>query len=141
MTNFVFSAAIQAGIEAGKYIQVFNSAGVPISMVRDAATGQFAAHAVGEAVNNSQFVAHAVGAIVNNSQFLVDAMGVALNSGPLSPLVLPMQLILRTRALKPSKLIWRCRGSKFTWAFKPSKPVWGCCKRQQPSLVSELSPG
>jgi hypothetical protein len=94
MMNFVFPAAIQAGIEAGKYIQVFNSAGVPISMVRDAATGQFAAHAVGAAVNNSQFLADAVGAAVNNSQFLADAMGVALNSGPLSPLVLPMQLIL-----------------------------------------------
>jgi len=80
MMNFVFPAAIQAGIEAGKYIQVFNSAGVAIGMVRDAATGQFAAHAVGAALNNSQF--------------LVDAMGVALNSGPLSPLVLPMQLIL-----------------------------------------------
>ena len=49
-------------------------------MVRDAATGQFAAHAVG--------------AIVNNSHFLVDALGVALSSSPLSPLVLPMQLIL-----------------------------------------------
>jgi hypothetical protein len=94
MMNFVFPAAIQAGIEAGKYIQVFNSAGVPISMVRDAATGQFAAHAVGAIVNNNQFLADAVGAIVNNSQFLADAMGVALSSSPLSPLVLPMQLIM-----------------------------------------------
>jgi len=85
MMNFVFPAAIQAGIEAGKYIQVFNSAGVAIGMVRDAATGQFAAHAVGAALNNSQF--------------LVDAMGVALNSGPLSPLVLPMQLILNAQGL------------------------------------------
>lgn len=66
MMNFVFPAAIQAGIEAGKYIQVFNSAGVAIGMVRDAATGQFAAHAV----------------------------GAVLNSSPLSPLVLPMQLIM-----------------------------------------------
>lgn len=94
MMNFVFPAAIQAGIEAGKYIQVFNSAGVAIGMVRDAATGQFAAHAVGAVVNNSHFLADAVGAAVNNSQFLADAMGVALSSSPLSPLVLPMQLIM-----------------------------------------------
>ena len=66
MMNFVFPAAIQAGIEAGKYVQVFTSAGVAIGMVRDAATGQFAAHAVGAIVNSS----------------------------PLSPLVLPMQLIM-----------------------------------------------
>ncbi|WP_293340957.1 hypothetical protein [Microcoleus sp. CAWBG58] len=66
MTNFVFSTAIQAGIEAGKYAQVFNSAGVPIGMVRDAATGQFAAHAVGAIVNNS----------------------------PLAPLVLPMKFVM-----------------------------------------------
>ena len=80
MMNFVFPAAIQAGIEAGKYIQVFNAAGVAIGMARNAETGQF--------------VAHAVGAALNNSQFLVDAMGVALSSSPLSPLVLPMQLIM-----------------------------------------------
>ena len=66
MMNFVFPAAIQAGIKAGKYIQVFNSAGVPISMVRDAATGRFAAHAVGAVVNNS----------------------------PLAPLVLPMKFVM-----------------------------------------------
>src|SRR4028118_1223329 len=66
MMNFVFPAAVQAAIEAGKYVQVFTSAGVPIGMARDAATGQF--------------VAHAVGAIVNNS--------------PLSPLVLPLQLVI-----------------------------------------------
>ena len=66
MMNFVFPAAIQAGIEAGKYIQVFNSAGVPISMVRDAATGRFAAHAVGAIINNS----------------------------PLAPLVLPMKFVM-----------------------------------------------
>ncbi len=66
MMNFVFPAAVQAAIEAGKYVQVFTSAGVPIGMARDAATGQF--------------VAHAVGAIVNNS--------------PLAPLVLPVQLVM-----------------------------------------------
>ena len=64
--NFVFTAAVQAAIEAGKYVQVFNSAGVAIGMARDAATGRFAAHAV----------------------------GAVLNSSPLSPLVLPMQLIM-----------------------------------------------
>lgn len=48
---FTFSPLIQAGLAAGKYAQVVNSAGVPIGMVRDAATGKFAAHAVGM-VNN-----------------------------------------------------------------------------------------
>ena len=66
MMNFVFPAAVQAAIEAGKYVQVFTSAGVPIGMARDAATGQFAAHAVGAIVNNS----------------------------PLAPLVLPLQLVI-----------------------------------------------
>jgi hypothetical protein len=42
MMNFVFPPAVQAAIEAGKYVQVFTSAGVPIGMARDAATGQFA---------------------------------------------------------------------------------------------------
>ena len=66
MMNFVFPAAVQAAIEAGKYAQVFTSAGVPIGMARDAATGEFVAHAVGAALNNS----------------------------PLSPLVSPMQLVM-----------------------------------------------
>ncbi|MEG4319881.1 MULTISPECIES: hypothetical protein [unclassified Microcoleus] len=66
MMNFVFPAAVQAAIEAGKYAPVFTSAGVPIGIARDAATGQF--------------VAHAVGAVVNNS--------------PLSPLVSPVQLAM-----------------------------------------------
>ncbi|WP_228056718.1 hypothetical protein [Microcoleus sp. LEGE 07076] len=66
MMNFVFPAAVQAAIEAGKYAQVFTSTGVPIGMARDAATGQFAAHAVGAALNNS----------------------------PLSPLVSPVQLVM-----------------------------------------------
>jgi len=66
MMKFVFPAAVQAAIEAGKYVQVFTSAGVPIGMARDAATGQFAAHAVGAIVNNS----------------------------PLAPLVLPLQLVI-----------------------------------------------
>ena len=66
MMNFVFPPAVQAAIEAGKYAQVFTSPGVPIGMARDAATGQFMAHAVGTAVNNS----------------------------PLSPLVSPMQFVM-----------------------------------------------
>lgn len=66
MMNFVFPAAVQAAIEAGKYAQVFTSAGVPIGMARDAATGEFVAHAVGAALNNS----------------------------PLSPLVSPVQLAM-----------------------------------------------
>lgn len=44
---FQFPPAIQAGLAAGKYLQVFSSTGVPLSIVRDAATGQFVAHAVG----------------------------------------------------------------------------------------------
>ncbi len=66
MMNFVFPAAVQAAIEAGKYTQVFTSAGVPIGMARDAATGEFVAHAVGAALNNN----------------------------PLSPLVSPMQFVM-----------------------------------------------
>ncbi len=50
---FQFPPAVQAAIAAGKYVQVFTSAGVPIGMVRDAVTGQFAAHAVGVIVHNS----------------------------------------------------------------------------------------
>ena len=42
-----FSPLVQLGIAAGKYISVKTAAGVPIGMVRDAATGQFAAHAIG----------------------------------------------------------------------------------------------
>ncbi len=49
---FQFAPDIQTLIEAGKYLQVFNN-GVPIGMARDAATGQFVAHAVGAVVNNS----------------------------------------------------------------------------------------
>jgi len=66
MMNFVFPAAVQAAIEAGKYLQVVTSAGVPIGMARDAATGEFVAHAVGAALNNS----------------------------PLSPLVSPLQFAM-----------------------------------------------
>jgi len=64
--NFVFPPAIQAAIEAGKYAQVFTSAGVPIGMARDTATGQF--------------VAHAVGAVAENS--------------PISPLISPVKLMM-----------------------------------------------
>jgi hypothetical protein len=49
---FQFSPLIEAGIQAGKYIPVFNN-GVPISMARDAVTGQFVAHAIGATVGNS----------------------------------------------------------------------------------------
>jgi hypothetical protein len=64
--HFVFTPAIQAAIEAGKYAQVFTSAGVPIGMARDTATGQF--------------VAHAVGAVAENS--------------PISPLISPVKLMM-----------------------------------------------
>ncbi|BAZ28365.1 hypothetical protein NIES4074_07960 [Cylindrospermum sp. NIES-4074] len=49
---FQFDSVIQAGIEAGKYVQVFSN-GVPLSMARDPATGRFVAHAIGAVVNNS----------------------------------------------------------------------------------------
>lgn len=49
---FQFAPAIQAGIETGKYLQVFSN-GVPLSMARDAVSGQFIAHAIGATVNNS----------------------------------------------------------------------------------------
>ena len=49
---FQFSPLIDAGIQAGKYIPVFNN-GVPIGMARDAVTGQFVAHAIGATVGNS----------------------------------------------------------------------------------------
>ena len=52
---YQFAPAIQAGIEAGKYLPVLSNAGVPLSMVRHAAgpqSGQIAAHAIGMASNN-----------------------------------------------------------------------------------------
>ncbi len=49
---FQFAPAIQAGIDAGKYLQVFSN-GVPLSMARDTVTGQFVGHAIGATVNNS----------------------------------------------------------------------------------------
>ncbi|MEJ6481910.1 hypothetical protein N0Y54_11335 [Nostoc punctiforme UO1] len=49
---FQFAPAIQAGIETGKYLQVFSN-GVPLSMARDAVSGQFIAHAIGATVNSS----------------------------------------------------------------------------------------
>ncbi|KOP25009.1 hypothetical protein AMR41_16405 [Hapalosiphon sp. MRB220] len=49
---FQFAPAIQAGIETGKYLQVFSNE-IPIAMARDAVTGQFVAHAIGATVNNS----------------------------------------------------------------------------------------
>lgn len=44
---YQFPRVIQAGIEAGKYVQVFSSSGVPLSIARDATTGQFVGNAVG----------------------------------------------------------------------------------------------
>jgi hypothetical protein len=48
---FQFPPVIQAGIAAGKYIQVLSSTGVPLSIARDAATGRFVGHAVGAVVS------------------------------------------------------------------------------------------
>lgn len=66
LRSFLFSPAIQAGIEAGKYLPVFTSAGVPIGMVRDADAGQFVHHAVGVLVNNSP-----LSALVSPIQFVM----------------------------------------------------------------------
>lgn len=44
---FQFPPAIQAGIDAGKYLQVVSSSGAPLSLARDATTGQFVGNAVG----------------------------------------------------------------------------------------------
>jgi len=44
---FQFPAAIQLGLATGKLVQVISKSGVPLSMVRDVATGQFAGHAIG----------------------------------------------------------------------------------------------
>ena len=46
-----FSPAVKLAIAAGKYVPVETAAGVPLGMVRDAATGQFAAHAIGMGLN------------------------------------------------------------------------------------------
>ena len=50
---FQFPPAIQAGIAAGKYLQVVSSTGVPLGIARDAATGQFVGHAVGVLSNGA----------------------------------------------------------------------------------------
>ena len=47
---FQFPSLIQAGIESGKLIQVISSTGIPLSMVRDAATGQFAGNEIAVAI-------------------------------------------------------------------------------------------
>lgn len=44
---FIFPAAIQAGLATGKLVQVVSRSGVPLSVVRDVATGRFAGHAIG----------------------------------------------------------------------------------------------
>ncbi len=44
---FQFPPIIEAGIEAGKYAPVFSSAGIPLGIARDSATGQFVGLAVG----------------------------------------------------------------------------------------------
>jgi hypothetical protein len=62
---FQFPSAIQAGLAVGKYAQVLTSSGVPLSIARDATTGQFVGHAVG---------------LLSNSGI------------PLNPLAVPLQL-------------------------------------------------
>lgn len=50
---FQFDPTVQAAIEAGKYLQVFTSSGVPIGLARDASTGRFVAQAVGMMAQNT----------------------------------------------------------------------------------------
>ena len=47
---FQFPPAIQAGIDAHKYLQVVSN-GVPLSIARDSTTGQFVGHAIGTISN------------------------------------------------------------------------------------------
>ncbi len=65
---FQFTPAIQAGIETGKYVQAYSN-GVPISMARNAATGQWAGQAVGAIVNNSP-----LSPLVAASQFMTSGV-------------------------------------------------------------------
>lgn len=51
--QFQFPSIIQAGIDAHKYVQVISSTGVPLSIARDATTGQFVSHAVGVLSNGN----------------------------------------------------------------------------------------
>jgi len=44
---FIFPPLIQAGLLAGKFVQVYSSSGMPLSMVRDAVTGRIIGHAIG----------------------------------------------------------------------------------------------
>ena len=70
---YQFAPAIQAGIAAGKYIPVMSSSGVPLSVVRDAATGRFVANAVGLTTQGLAFVnpltGTAASALVGAGQF------------------------------------------------------------------------
>ncbi len=50
---FQFTPAIEAGIAAGKYLQVVSSTGVPLGIARDAATGRFVGQAVGVLSNGA----------------------------------------------------------------------------------------
>lgn len=49
---FEFPPLIDAGIKAKKYVEVFNSAGVPLAIARDSETGRFVGHAVGALTNS-----------------------------------------------------------------------------------------
>lgn len=44
---FQFPAAIQAGLATGELVQIISKSGVPLGLVRNAVTGQFAGHAIG----------------------------------------------------------------------------------------------
>ncbi|PSR16154.1 hypothetical protein C8255_19315 [filamentous cyanobacterium CCP3] len=73
---YQFSPAIQAGIEAGKYIPIMSQAGVPLSMVRHAAgpqAGQIAAHAIGMVSNNAGMAAMGLNPLTAAPQLAMSA--------------------------------------------------------------------
>jgi hypothetical protein len=73
---YQFAPAIQAGLEAGIYNQVYSNTGIPLSMVRHAAgpqAGQIAAHAIGVASNNAGIAALGLNPLTAAPQMVINA--------------------------------------------------------------------
>ncbi|MDJ0676529.1 MAG: hypothetical protein QNJ36_14295 [Calothrix sp. MO_167.B42] len=70
---FTFPPAIQAGIAAGKYLQVISN-GVPIGMARDSVTGKFVSHAIGAIIQSNP-----VAPLVSPLHFLTQTAGMVQN--------------------------------------------------------------